>query len=275
MDDYRAARGDSGRSFSMEPGERLDDLNRNGLMILQKEKGFRFGTDSVLLADFAAPRPGDKVADLGAGGGILSILMADAQPGASFDAVEWQGELCDMARRSVSGNGLSDKIAIRHMDVRHAPRMLGHSGHSLVVVNPPYNPAGTAPKSPDPMQHLARHEGESTLEGFIDCAARLLKNGGRAAFVYPAPRAFDLMCLLREKRLEPKRVRLILDRPGANPKLILMDAVKGAGSMLHWMTPLVLRDESGAPTAEYRRIYHMPLDESKSWPHNTMGAECQ
>ena len=262
MDDKRAARGDSGRSFSMTPGERLDDLNRNGLQILQKEKGFRFGTDSVLLASFAAPKPYDRVADLGAGGGILSILMADAQPGASFDAVEWQGELCDMARRSVSGNDLSDRISVHPMDVRHAPRMLGNSIYSLVVVNPPYHPSGTAPKSADPMHHLARHEGESTLTDFVDCAARLLKNGGRAAFVYPAPRALDLMWLLRAKHLEPKRVRLVVNRPGAKPKLILLEAVKGAGSMLDWLPPLFLRDESGAPTAEYRRIYHMPLDES-------------
>lgn len=275
MDDIRAARGDSGRSFCILLGERLDDLNRGGLMILQKQKGFRFGTDSVLLADFAAPRRGDRVADLGAGGGILSILMADAQPGASFDAVEWQADLCDMAARSIAGNGLSERISVRHMDVRHAPRMLGHSGHSLVVANPPYHPKGTAPMSADPAHRLARNEGESTLKDFVECAARLLKNGGRAAFVYPAPRAFDLMSTLRSYRLEPKRVRLVMERPGAKPRLLLLDAVKGAGSMLDWQPPLILRDEAGTPTAEYRRIYQLALDETDRKPHNTIGVECQ
>ncbi len=275
MDDIRAARGDSGRLFFQMPGERLDDLNRGGLQILQKEKGFRFGTDAVLLADFAAPKPGDRGADLGAGGGILSILMADAQPRARFDAVEWQEDMCDMARRSVAGNGLEDRIAVHHLDVRLAPRALGYSGHSLVVCNPPYNPRGTAPASPEPTHHLARHEGDSTVEDFVDCAAKLLKNGGRAAFVYPASRAFDLMCALRARRLEPKRVRLLIDRPETRPKLILIDAVKGAGSMLDWLPPLFLKNADGSPSDEYRRIYRLALDETTGKPHNILGAECQ
>ena len=275
MNDNRAARGDSGRSFLHLAGERLDDLNRGGLMILQKEKGFRFGTDAVLLADFAAPKPGERVADLGAGGGILSLLMADSEPTATIDAVEWQEDMCEMAERSVRGNGLSDRIRIHHLDVRNAARTLGYSGHSLVACNPPYNPRGTAPSSPDPAHSLARHEGESSVEDFVECAARLLKNGGRAAFVYPAPRLFDLMCAMRSNKLEPKRVRLILDRPGAKPKLALLDAIKGAGSWLDWLPPLVLRNEDGSPSVEYRRIYRMTLDETADRPHNTMGAECQ
>jgi tRNA1(Val) A37 N6-methylase TrmN6 len=201
--------------------------------------------------------------------------MADAQPLAAFDAIEWQRDLCDMAVRSLEGNGLKERVRVHPLDVRHAPRMLGQAGHTLAVINPPYHPRGTAPLSPDPRHHLARNEGESTLEDFLICASRLLKNGGRAALVYPAPRVFVLMCALRAVRLEPKRIRLVLERPGAKPKLALLTAVKDAGSWLDWLPPLILRDETDAPSAEYRRIYRMPLDESGGKPHNTVGVECQ
>jgi tRNA1Val (adenine37-N6)-methyltransferase len=112
----------------------------------------------VLLADFAAPKPFDRVADLGAGGGILSILMADAEPQARFDAVELQPEMCDMARRSVWGNGLEGGFLCTRSTARRAPGV-GARGVLVVVSNPPYHPRGTAPASPDPAHHLARHGG--------------------------------------------------------------------------------------------------------------------
>ncbi len=83
------------------------------------------------------------------------------------------------------------------------------------------------------------------------------------------------MCAMRAKRLEPKRVRLIIEKPGAKPKLALLGAVKGAGSWLDWLPPLFLRDADGAHSAEYRRIYRLPLDETGVRPHNTMGVERQ
>ncbi|MEG2389016.1 MAG: hypothetical protein RSC90_10685, partial [Clostridia bacterium] len=57
------------------PGERIDDLQRDGLVILQRPGTFCFGTDSVLLADFAAPKKAERVADLGTGTGVLCLLM--------------------------------------------------------------------------------------------------------------------------------------------------------------------------------------------------------
>ena len=76
-------------------GERLDDLQRGGLRIIQKRVGFRFGTDAVLLADFACPKPGDLVADFGTGTGILPLLMAARQPRSQFDALEIQEDMAD------------------------------------------------------------------------------------------------------------------------------------------------------------------------------------
>ncbi len=84
-------------------------MQRNGLFILQKTKGFRFGLDAVILSDFAHIRPHDRVADLGTGTGILPLLLYGREPSAVFDAVELQKEMADAAARSVRGNGLEGK----------------------------------------------------------------------------------------------------------------------------------------------------------------------
>lgn len=239
------------------PGERLDDLQLNGWKIVQKMAGFRFGTDTVLLADFAAPKRSDKVCDFGAGTGALCLLMAGHVEGCGFDALEIQPDMADMARRSVVLNGLSDRIRVHHADLRDAAKLLGHGKTSLIVCNPPYSPAGTAIASESDAKRIARHAHTVCVEDIALSASRLLKNGGRIALVYPSARALELMLALKSRGLEPKRARLVMDRPGATPKLMLLDAVKGAGSQIHWLAPLILRGEDGQWSDEWKRIYRV------------------
>lgn len=245
-----------GSAFVRE-GERIDELQRAGLRILQRPGTFCFGTDSVLLADFAAPRDGDKVADLGAGTGILALLMSASAPTTSFDGVEIQPDVADMAERSVQMNGLEGRIRIHCLDMRKAAEALGRETCDLVVCNPPYSRPDRALTCPNEEKALARQLCDLSLGEVAASGAALLKNGGRMALIYPAPHLFDLMCALREARLEPKRLRIVQSSPGAAPKLVLLDAVKNGGSQLHWQKPLVLRREDGRETEEYRRIYHM------------------
>ena len=238
-------------------GERIDDLMRNGLKLIQQKDGFRFGTDSVLLADFAIYGRPARLIDLGTGSGVLPILMADACPWARFDAVELDGAAADRARRSVSLNAMGDRIRVHCMDMRLAPDTLGYGAFDACVCNPPYGKRGGAPASVRQDIRMARHEGEMAISEICACAARLLKNGGRFSVVFPAPRAFELMRAMDEARLAPKRARLVESFAGKPPKLVLVDAVKGGGSQLHWLPTLVLYEADGSPTGEYRKIYRI------------------
>lgn len=239
------------------PGERIDDLMRNGLKLIQQEDGFRFGTDSVLLADFAIYGRMERVADLGTGSGILPILMADACPGARFDAIELDAAAANRARRSVEMNGLAGRIRVHCMDMRVAAQNLGYGAFGACVCNPPYGKKGGALASARQDIRLARHEGEVSIEDVCTCAAQLLKNGGRLSVVFPAPRANELLRAMEGARLAPKRMRLVESFAGKPPKLVLADAVKGGGSQMHWLPTLVLYEADGSPTLEYRKIYRM------------------
>ena len=160
--------------------ERIDDLQRGGLRVIQRADAFRFGTDAVLLADFAAPRRHDRVCDLGTGTGIIPLLLYARENTISADAVEIQPDMADMAARSMAMNGLNEKIRVLPGDLRSIRTLLPHARYDLVTCNPPYGKAGGTLLNPDASKRLARHEESCAIEDVACAAAWLLQNGGRA-----------------------------------------------------------------------------------------------
>lgn len=241
--------------IELRPGERLDDLQNGDYRLIQKPGTFCFGTDSVLLADFASPRKRDRVADLGCGNGAIAILMAAHRDDITVEAVEIQPEMADMAARSVLLNDLGERVHVHEGDMRTAWQMLGREKCALAVCNPPYGAQGAALLSEKEAKRIARHEGNLSPDDIAASAAAILKYGGRFCVIYPAPRAYEMMAAMDRHRLAPKRIRTIHATARRAAKLVLIEAVKGGGSGLHWLEPLVLSEDDGTPTAEWRRIY--------------------
>ena len=239
----------------LKPGERLDDLQCGGMKLIQRRDVFRFGTDSVLLADFANPRRRDRAVDLGCGTGAIALLMAGHRPELRVDAVELQPEIADMAGRSVALNGMGERVRVHNVDMRDAWCTLGAGAFTLAVCNPPYGRKGAALESETDARRIACHEGSLTPGDVARAAAMLLKNGGRLCVIYPAPRALEMMRAMEDNHLAPKRIRTVHGVEGRAPKFVLLDAVKGGGEGLHWLEPLILRHQDGTFTAEWHRIY--------------------
>lgn len=238
----------------LREGERIDDLQRGGLRIIQRADGFRFGTDAVLLADFCAAKPGERVCDMGAGTGAIALLVAARAVGTTFDAFEIQPDMADMAARSVRLNGLETRIRVHARDLREAWRVTGCEVCDLVTTNPPYTARGAGLVNPDGGLALARHA-DCGLEEWMAACARVLKNGGRLCAVFPAPRFLQLCDAMRAGGVEPKRVRFVAARPDAAPKLALVQGKKRGRPGLHVLPTLVTHEENGAFTAQMRRIY--------------------
>ena len=177
--------------MELKPGERIDDLQLDGLYILQKKDGFRFGMDAVLLADFTRTRPRERIADLGTGTGILPLLLSHQQPDTQFEAIELQPDMADMAGRSVELNGLSDRIHVHAMDLRQAPEAFGYEKFHAVVCNPPYGKQNGTLKSQTETVSLARHEQDTSIGEIVKSAGVLLCTMGRLTMVFPAQRFLE------------------------------------------------------------------------------------
>jgi len=235
--------------------ERVDDLQFGGLRIIQSRRGFRFGMDAVLLSHFADVRPGDRVADLGTGTGIIPILLCGHTRGRSFVGLEIQPEMAEMAARSVRMNGLEDRIRILEGDLRQAHELLGYNGFDVVTCNPPYERKGGGVVCQEMAWTLARHEEACTLTDVARAAFNLLRQGGRLELIIRADRAVEVLVTLKESRLEPKRIRMICPSVDRSPNLMLVEATRGGNPGTRWEPPLIVYGPDGAYTQEINAIY--------------------
>lgn len=239
------------------PGERVDDLQFMGLRIIQSPDAFRFGMDSVLLADFARPRPHSRVCDLGTGTGILPLLLYGREKTITCDAVEIQPDAAERAQRTMRLNGLESVIAVHTRDLKEARAFLPHAAYHLVVCNPPYSPSTASLPSPKAALRTARQESECTLDDVAAAAAWLLKDRARFTLMLPAPRLTEAFDTLRRYQLEPKRLRFVHANSMRPARLALIETMLGVHTGLMIEPPLIVKNPDGQDTDEIKRIYHL------------------
>ncbi len=227
--------------------------------INQPEKGVRFTLDSLLLADFCRIKARDRVLELGAGTGVISLLLAKKFPQARFMADENEPLAHDLLCRNIEQNGLQKRIVPIDRDIRHLSRLIGSTTFDAIVANPPYTKSGTGRTSPDRARRAARHDESAALAAWLEVKF-LLKNGGRYFLVFSAHRAGELLALLREKKMEPKRIRFVHPFLGKPASLVLIEATASARSGVEILPPLVVHKENGAYTDEMTRLYSPPQD---------------
>ena len=240
----------------LKPGERAEDLQYKGLRIIQNEGGFRFGTDSVLLAGFVSAGKNSRGIDLGTGTGVIAILV-EGRTGAKLTAVEIQPEQCDMARRSFMMN--EQDITLIEGDMRTVYEITGRGVFDAAVCNPPYYPTGAgrlSQKGGEGYEGAATHELYCDLNTVAKTAEILLKFGGKLFMCCPAARLAEAICALKNSGLEPKRIRTVASVEGKPPYLVLIEAKKGASPGLKWEKELAVCKKDGSYTDEANSIYH-------------------
>lgn len=235
--------------------ETLEDLQLDGLSIIQKKDGFRFGIDAVLLSDFAKDIRAEKMLDMCTGSGIIPVLMSAKTSIPKIFGIEIQEEVFDTAKRTLELNGLLDRVQLELGDIKNGVEIYGKRQFDLITCNPPYMPAGTAVQNQLDTKIIARHEVMCTLEDVISCGAKLVKQQGHLILVHKPTRLADILCLMRENKIEPKRIRFIHKQVGCEPSLVLVDGTFMGGRELRILPPLYLFCENGEETLELKRIY--------------------
>ncbi len=239
----------------LNEGERLDDLQLDGLQIIQHKDKFCFGIDAVLLSDFVQVGKNVKLLDLCTGGGILPILLSAKIQASHIDAIELQEDIADMAKRGVSYNKLDKLIDIYRGDLREAQLYFKPSSYDAITVNPPYMNYNHGLKNTDLPKAIARHEIYCSLEDVLKQGHDLLKPGGHFFMVHRPFRLAEILSAMVNFKLEPKRLRLVYPYVDKEPNMVLIEGVKHGRSRIKVEAPLIVYEGNNIYTKEILKIY--------------------
>ncbi len=241
----------------LKENERIDDVEFKGLKIIQNEKGFCFGMDSVLLSDFAKNMKNNStVLDLGTGTGIIPILLCGKTNLKKVVGIEIQQDVANMAKRSSQLNNLQDRFEVVNTNIIDLKNIYEKQSFDVIVTNPPYKKENTGITNENEAKLISRHEITANLEDFISISKDLLKDKGEFYMVHRPERLVDILSLMRKYKIEPKILKFVSPNKNKEPNLILIKGIKNANSFLKVEKNLYVYNEDGKYTNEILKIYN-------------------
>lgn len=235
--------------------ETIEDLQLNGLRLIQKKTGFKFGVDAVLLSDYCQASKNAKVMDIGTGTGVIPVLLYGKNKGSDFTGIDIQEEMVEMANRSALLNGVQEKVRFELCDVKEVKHYFKGESFDVIVTNPPYMKAGNGLINPDIQKAVSRHEIACTVSDIVAAAHYLLKEKGKLYMIHRPHRLPDIISAMREYKIEPKKMRFIHPDAQKEPNLVLLCGVKYGNQELRVEKPLFVYNENNEYTDEIKKIY--------------------
>lgn len=235
----------------MEQNIKKEPLGRNWYLYVSQHH--TFGTDAVLLRHFSNPKKKDRLIDLGTGCGIIPLLMLRDGAIESAVGVDISKEATDLAQKSVDELQISN-FKVINSDLKDLKGKLEFGSATLITCNPPYKASNAGIKSDDEVERVARHEVACTLEDIISVSAKLMQTGGRLCMCQRPERLAELICLMSTYKIEPKRLRLVCQRKGEEPWLVLIEGKRSANKGIR-IEPTLYLEENGSLTQEMIEIY--------------------
>lgn len=232
-------------------------MNRQPLgkgFFINVSKNHTFGTDAVLLSDFASSKKVKSHCDLGSGCGIISMLLLKNEITQNSVGVEISEEAVELATLTAE-EFAKDRFTPINCDLRSLKGVLPFGEFELVTCNPPYKAEGSGILSTGERDVVARHETMCTLEDVISAASHLLRSSGRFCLCQRPERLADIVCLMRTYKLEVKKIRTVSKKEGEEPWLVLVEGRRDAKSGVRILPPLFVYDNNGNLSEEMIKIY--------------------
>ena len=229
------------------------------LLLCQPAKGFRAGSDSVLLAAAVPAVSGETALDLGCGVGAGALCLAARVAGVRVVGLDLQSEMVELARQNAAHNNLEMQAEFHVGDVADPPAALAPDSFDHVFANPPYFQTDRSNRPADPSRALARTDVSGQLAAWVRCMIVMARPGGSLTVIHRSERLAELTDLLADGAGDIAVLPLLAhaDRPA---KRAIVRATKwvrartGARGEPRHLPGLVLHRPDGAYTDELEAI---------------------
>ena len=239
----------------LEKDERLDDLQYKSLKLIQNKKQYCFSTDAVLLANFIKAQKKDVLVDLCSGSGIVAILALAKNNLQNVYGIEFQNNMYELAQKNAILNDLTPKLHFFNEKIQNFSQFFEKGSVDVVSANPPYEKMEGHFLSENEHMNTCKYETHLTLEELIKVASELLKFGGKFYFVHKSTRLAEIITTLKKYNLEPKILQFIQPKKHLNSNVVLIEAVKAGKSGIVIKPTLVINNDDGNYTDEFKKIY--------------------
>ena len=228
----------------LDKDEKIEDLQFEGLKIIQNKGLYAFTSDSVILANFLKIKPKETALEIGGGSGVISILATKKTKAKKIYAFELQEKMFHLFQKNIKLNNLEEKIQVFNENILNYRKHIEFGSIDVVFSNPPYKRDGSCELNENESKRIARHEKYLPLKDLCKCASDILKFGGRFYVVYDADRSCELISELMKNNLEPKRMFFTENGKGKTI-LVVIEAVKGGKHSVNVLPNLVTNDKNG------------------------------
>lgn len=243
----------------IDKNETIDDLQLDGLKLIQRNDLYRFTSDSVILSNFVNVKPNEVMVDLGTGSGIVLILAAYKNKVKRAFGIEIQQALYELAAKNIEINKLDKNLKVFNLDMKRLQQRdvreeLGIKDVDVVVSNPPYKKEGNQRLNKNESLKIARHEVLLDMDSLVRTVYSILKFGGKFYVVYDCDRLAELFYTLKFYNIEPKRMFLTQPSPDSKPILAFVEAVKGGKEGLQILPNVITNDKDGSYLQNVRNM---------------------
>ncbi len=235
--------------------ERLDDLQLDGLKIIQKVDGYSFTSDSVLLANFVKTKKTDICLEIGTGSGIISILVNYKQTPKKIYAFELQSKQSQLAIKNVQICKMQDKIDVINDKVQNYSNYLKAGSIDVIFSNPPYFKYDSKVCGNVNEKVLSRFDKELPLDQMFISVSKMLKYGGKFYFIYDSSRFDECVVEMKKYNLTPKKVFFIHPNGNKNSTTFLCEATLGGKQQLKIMPPIFTNNLKGEYIQTLQKLF--------------------